>query len=418
MSEIIKYPKFRFVILLMALVGTVAQSVVMISPAPLIGEIVKTLEINLGTATIAFMAVFNLALAIGCVVGGAIVDKIGLVRSYILGLVLMAVGSLLVPVVGTSLGILIVLRIIQGLGAGPINGSMSKLAADWFPMKERSMVAGIQGMAVSLGVAIGFIFSPNVFASTSSWQAAMGWTSVFCLVGLVITIVVALGPKPPVVIVETNAASNFKPYLRLPLTWICVLTAVLLSWVFSAFNDLTPAYLAIPSPVGLGKGPVGAGQYMMVFQIAFMLGAVVSGFLVQKVFGGKEKPVAAMGFLLAAIFCFAIKLPAVYANPTTLVACLVIAGVFMGMPMPTVFSFIAKNYPEHATGKVGGLAMGVGIFGGSIGVVVGSIALHNTGGYQLSITIVSVVAVLGLISALRLTTPKDLIGSGNKTIGA
>ena len=73
-------------------------------------------------------------------------------------------------------------------------------------------------------------------------------------------------------------------------------------------------------------------------------------------------------------------------------------GIFMGMPMANSMSFIANTYPEHITGSVGGFTMGLGIFGGAIGVAAGSTALHITGMYNISIIIVAVVAVIGAIA--------------------
>jgi MFS family permease len=75
---------------------------------------------------------------------------------------------------------------------------------------------------------------------------------------------------------------------------------------------------------------------------------------------------------------------------------------FMGQGIATVMAFIARNYPEHITGKVGGMSMGLGLIGGVIGIGFASEALAQTHGYQLSILIVSAVAVLGFFAALAL----------------
>jgi MFS family permease len=248
----------------------------------------------------------------------------------------------------------------------------------------------------------------------------MAGMSVVSIVGLILSLFVVFGPKAPVAnsleICDASSgnASEFKLALGQIATWSGILCIFLFSWLNQAFNDITPGYLAIESPVGLGLGPMEAGKIMMIFQIAFMVGAVVSGIVTEKLFGGRAKPVVLISFLVTAVFTFSVKLPAVYSNQSTLLTCLIIAGFFMAWVNPQVMAFVAKNYPEQITGKVGGLIMGIGIFGGTAGVAAGSTALHTTGLYLVSITIVSVVAIVGGIVTLGLNPPKAFCAVGEK----
>ncbi|MBP1732990.1 MAG: hypothetical protein H6Q55_3419, partial [Deltaproteobacteria bacterium] len=63
MNQELSYPRYRWFVLLTLCVVTVATSVIMISPAPLIGIIAKQLKLDLGVTTGALMGGFNLALA-------------------------------------------------------------------------------------------------------------------------------------------------------------------------------------------------------------------------------------------------------------------------------------------------------------------------------------------------------------------
>jgi MFS family permease len=99
---------------------------------------------------------------------------------------------------------------------------------------------------------------------------------------------------------------------------------------------------------------------------------------------------------------------------------LVIMGItafFMGQGISTIMGFIAKSYPEHITGRVGGMSMGLGLIGGVVGVGFGSTALTKTGTYQASISIVTIVAILGFIVAMWLRTPKAF-SRMHETLGA
>ncbi|MBP2654868.1 MAG: transporter transrane protein [Firmicutes bacterium] len=418
MSAASYYPKFRWFVLLALWFITVTEGIILISFAPLIGVIASQLGLSLGEATGAFMGAFTLFVTVGAVAGGAFVDRVGAVPVFIASCVLMFLGDILIPTFSDSFPALVALRIIEGVGAGAIMGVGSAVAAVWFPEAERGLVLGIQGLSVSLGIAIGFGTVPAVFEATGSWTTAMAWLAVAPVIGLLLSMVVAFGPKPPaedssVAACDLSSSSDFKLALKQPVTYIGILCIFFLSWIMQAFNDLTPAYLAINPPIGIGYGPVAAGKYMMVVQIAFMIGSVVGSLAMQKIFKGVVKPVVMIGFIMAGIFCLSIKFPFVHGNPVVLVPFLFIAGFFQGWVNPNVQAFCAMHYPAHIVGKLGGMWMGLGILGGTAGVVAGSVALHTTGAYQVSIIIVALIAVVGVGCTVFLNPPK-VFCSGNK----
>jgi MFS family permease len=143
-----------------------------------------------------------------------------------------------------------------------------------------------------------------------------------------------------------------------------------------------------------------------IVQIAFMAGAVSSGIIAEKIFGGRARPVVMLGFLVTAVTSVMLQFSGITSNTPILVIDLILLGFFMALVNPQIYAFIAKNYPEHLTGKLGGLVTGIGIFGGTAGVAAGATALHVTGMYMLSINIVMLVAMVGILSALALNQLK------------
>jgi MFS family permease len=406
----LKFLKFRWVVLVTMFVATIAQGMVLISPAPLVGEIAQSLGLSLGQVTGALMGSFILFVAVSAVVGGISTDKFGVVKTYIGSMVLLIAGSLLVPVLGDSLPGLLISRFIQGCGAGPILASIARLAAEWFPKKERAFVTGLQGAGVSLGIAIGFGLAPLIYTGTGSWKAAMAWMAVGAAAGLVLSLIFALGPKSPVALQDEldpgellRSAADFKKSIGLPVFRIGAFSVFLLSWAMQGYNDLIPGHLAIEPPAGLGLGPVVAGKFMGLMQVAFMIGSAASGLLVLKIFGGRHRHLIAASFILTGIFCVSVLLPSIHSNNKMLLICLLFSGFFMGMPNPAVLAFISSYYPEHITGRIGGATMGIGILGGVAGVAAGSFALHRTEMYTVSILIVGVVCIIGCINAFGLT---------------
>ena len=147
---------------------------------------------------------------------------------------------------------------------------------------------------------------------------------------------------------------------------------------------------------------------MGIYTLAFMIGSLISGFVAEKIFKGNYKMAITFAFVLTAIFCFSVTIPAVNGSQFPLMTCLILAGFFMGMPMPIAQTAISNFYPEHLTGSVGGITMGLAIFGGTVGVAAGSAALHATGMYTVSIIIVCVVALVGAVAGFGVKRPKAL----------
>jgi len=411
MKQNVSYPRFRWFVLVTLVVVTVAQAVIMIGPAPLMGIIAEDLGIGLGQATGMFMGLFNLVLALSCVAGGAICDRVGYEKTFLGSLVLMIAPSLALPSLGHSPEAVLAIRAVQALGAGPVMSVVSQVAATWFPPEERGIVTGLQGSGVALGIAIGFVAGPAALAA-GNWQSAMAWLTVVCFVGLALTLVLFLGPKAPG---ERRGAADgapvtagngdFKKACRQPVTWVGVGVVFCLCWVLSAFNDLTPAYLAIAPPVGVGYGPMTAGKLMMMFQVAFIVGSAATGFVMEKVFGGRARPVIMIGFCLFGLLAIGVSSPTITSSLSVLAPWLVVAGFFEAWVVPNAMAFISLHYPAHITGKMVGLWMGIGLFGGSVGVIAGSVALHHTGNYLVSIFLVGVVAFAGLLVSFFLRPP-------------
>lgn len=411
-NEAVVYPKFRWMVMVTMIFGVLAQGVIMIAPSPLIGEVAKYLGRDLGVVTFTVMGLWTVTVCIGGIFGGAVVDRVGVVKVYLFSSVLLMLSALLTPVVGPNLPAIIVLRLVGGFGTGPILTTISRLAAEWFPVKERGLITGVQGMATALGVFVGFGAAPAVFGGTKSWPVTMAWMAVPAIIFLVLTAMMFFGPKAPELIIEEKedpqaAARDFKTALKEPVIYLAVVYVFLFNWLIQGINDLTPGYFAVQAPVGIGWGPAVAGNLMMLFQFMFMVGALVSGWLHDKVYKGNTRLQIMLAFILTGVYYF-VRFSGVTGkgpNPLLLVVMLVTA-FFMGQGISTIMAFIANNYPEHITGKVGGIALGLGLIGGVIGVGAGSSALTKTGTYQVSIIIVTIVAIIGFFVAMALRKPK------------
>lgn len=409
------YKPFRWFILATLIVVVAVQAIALIAPAPLIGEIIKTTGLGPGEVTWMTMGTWNLFVPFAAILGGPLIDKFGFKWMYIFGMVMIAIGWLLMPVIGGSFMGLTICRAIQAIGGGPIMGAGVYVSATCFPKKERAMVNGFLGFAMGLGIMIGLILGPASMAAAGDWAVGLRNLWPLALVGIIMTVIVMVGPKVAPTsaafenIDENAAASNlalYKKSLLMPLTWIATLCVVAASWFNQAFNDMTPGYLALDQPVGLGLGAAGAGNVASLAQIGNMVGCLAVGIIVERVFKGRARPALMLAFAAMAVGAGLLLVPGVNSNQVILTVVMMVTVFFLGWVNATALGWIAKNYPAEITGKLGGMAQGVGIFGGLAGVAAGSAALHATGYYVVSTLIMVGVSLLGVVIAFFMQTHK------------
>ncbi len=100
MEEKVTYTGYRWYVMVMAIVIVVAQGMLLIAPTPLVGEIAKSLGTdNLGAVTGSLMAPFTFLVAIGGILSGIVMDKIGIAKTFIIGTILAAAASFLMPLI-------------------------------------------------------------------------------------------------------------------------------------------------------------------------------------------------------------------------------------------------------------------------------------------------------------------------------
>jgi len=403
------YPGYRWYVLITLIVAHLLQGMALIGPTPLVGSIAESLHTNLGTATAASMLPFTLMVAIGGLISGIILDRWGLARTYVLFCIMETVAALLIAVFGESIAGIIILRGLQGLGCGPITASGPKLAAEWFPPNQRSMVQGFTGAALSTGIIIGLNLGPFI-ANLKGWNTSLTILGGLMIIAVILSVIFLYGPEAPGSLAHQMAKDdvlkNFKKVFKLSSFWATLISVFALAWVMQGYQDLTPGRIAVSPPAGLGLGSIISGRMMGILVFAFILGSLISPVMAEKIFHGKYGRAVTFSFSLTAVFCLSVMWPAVTSSMSLFVICLFLAGFFMGMPNAINMSFIANNYPGHITGSVGGFTMGLGIFGGAIGVAAGSTALHITGMYDISIIIVAVAAVIGALAGLGIKPPK------------
>jgi MFS family permease len=146
-----------------------------------------------------------------------------------------------------------------------------------------------------------------------------------------------------------------------------------------------------------------AGNLMLgVTLLGGVVGPIVCGQLLDRVFKGQAKTVFLIGFAMMCVFVYALKLPLVVNQVAVLEAVLILAGFGVQLVLPTIYYFIAKAYPPQVAGKMSGIWIGIGTFGGVLGMYIAGVTVRTQNSYQTTLTLQSVTALIGFVLVFAL----------------
>ena len=120
-------------------------------------------------------AAFKFAYALGFLVVGWLIDRIGTRRGFALGIVVWSVAAVLTGFVRNITG-LRWMRALLGLGEAANFPSSIKTVAEWFPRRERSFANGLFNAGTNVGIILTAIVVPHLILR-------FGWRSSFLLTG-------------------------------------------------------------------------------------------------------------------------------------------------------------------------------------------------------------------------------------------
>jgi len=183
---------------------------------------------------------FLLAYALMYAGGGALVDRLGTRRGF---LVIMIFWSLACASHGlaTGFGVLAISRLLLGAGEGGGFPAATKVIAEWFPAAERSTAMGI----VNAGTAVGAVVAPPAIAAIllhGSWR----WVFVACgAAGLVWAAVwsVAYTPSAPPADAPASPPPSWSRLLASRPVWGLVAAKFLTDAAWFFYISWLPKYL-------------------------------------------------------------------------------------------------------------------------------------------------------------------------------
>jgi cyanate permease len=227
-------------------------------------------ELAVGLLSLSFMAVYVLIF----LPSAWAIDSLGFRAAVTIGAVLTAVGALGRGVFAGSFAAVFAFQIVIALGQPFVLGAITKLAAQWFPARERATAAGLATLAIYLGILAGVAATPVLFAAAGMQGMLLAWGIASVAGAAAFAALARERPPTPPSVEGAEARSLVLDGLRSMLRKRDFLLLLLVFFVgLGIFNGVTTWIEQIVAPRGFDATQAGiAGGMMLAGGIA---GAIV-----------------------------------------------------------------------------------------------------------------------------------------------
>ena len=384
MEKSYKWKVLAFIYIFMLVFAMIFQGL-----PPVFGFVISSLGISHAQAG-ALMSFFGLPGIFISIPGGILSDIYGSRRVGIASLVVALAGSLMVGF-GNNFAILVIGRIISGIGALTIAIVAPQVLSKIFDKKDMGIAMGVFNTAMPLGT----ILTLNTFgllAAATNWRIPLLLTSAYCFI-ILILFLFKYNDISGVNSEQDKTSFKESLYEAKKIGWPIWLIAII--WML--YNASSISYLAFGSDyyVSIGYDTSYAGFLTSLLMIGALIFSTFVGYLTDK-FGNEEY------FILGGSIGLAIALllvPRGGINPLVLGGLIGLSVSFVPSP---VFSLVPKYLPREQVG------LGYGILSTclNIGVLIGPFLVglfyDKTKSYASGFILMSALALLTGVFAILL----------------
>ena len=286
---------YRWVVLGVFMLVNLVVQMLWITYAPITGpaaEFYKVTDLQIGTLAMSFMITYIFL----SFPASWVIDKYGFRIAVSIGVVFMAVFSLVRGLVGANYGLVLACSIGIAIGQPFLMNSWTKVPANWFSQDERATAVGLVTLANLLGTALGFALTPVLIEQISipSVQLIFG---VIAVIAAVVFIVVSrerpiTPPCPPEMEVRSLMLDGLKQIVKSVPFWMFVIVYFIGLGLFNGISTWIENIVRLR-----GFTPTDAGTMGTVMIVGGVLGAVIIPSISDK--QHKRQRFMLMGVLLA-----------------------------------------------------------------------------------------------------------------------
>lgn len=350
-------PAYRWLILVCLALYPFLALVPMMAPAAVLSDIMRDLDIGLSLSGL-IMLIGTVMCGVCMFVGSWVENALGSRKALILGIWLLCAGNFVV-FLAPSYAVLMVGRVLSGIGWGFCIACGNTLIYQWFEGKEQAYVITLINLVNPAAGALGYAIALPLSGALG------GWKKMYLVFGIVAAAVavfwtVFIKPRPEAVAAlkamreeaaqsgaGTRQPSPLAQAVRVKQYWVFLVFGTLLTFSTGAINSFLPTYLT--QEVGL-SGEL-AALISSITQITGAVGTLLSGALVAQT--GRRKPFIQIG---SAVF-FACFLALTFTSGGVVIAALAGMALAFYYCVPNAQSVMIMELAPNTTIISGAFAM-------------------------------------------------------------
>lgn len=360
---------------------------------------------------------FQIAYAIGLLISGRMLDKLGSRLGYTFAIILWSVGAVLHAAVHSVLGFGIV-RSILGVGEAANFPAAVKTVAEWFPKKDRALATGIFNSGSNIGAIVAPIIVVGI-TLTLSWKWAFIITGLLGFVWILFWLLIYRTPEKHKKVSSTeleyilsdndaneevdSADITWGALFKHKQTYAICLSRFFTDWVWWFFLFWAPDFLSKTQNIELKDSIL---PLIIIYTMA-SLGGIFGGAVSSRFMKiGKSVDFARK---TAILICAVMVLPLVLA---TQIQNLWVVVVIIGLATAAhqgwasnIFTVVSDVYPKKAVATMVGLSGFTGAIGGALAASFVGLVLDISGSYTLIFLIASSMYLLAWV-ILKIMIPQ------------
>lgn len=357
-------------------------------------------------------------------IGGWAADRYGAKTTLLLAMVLWSLFSGL-TVLTVGLVSLVIIRILFGMGEGPLSVTTSKMVNNWYTPKQRARALGTSMSGTPLG---GAISGPVVgfIAISYGWKVSF---IIIMLMGLVWAVVwfKFVKDKPDGKVAEEIRRAEEKSevsslpvhplryYLKQPTVLFTALAFFSYNYTLFFFLTWFPSYLTMAHGLNVKDMSIATVIPWLLGFLGLALGGFISDFVFKKtgrvMFSRKVVLVTCL-LLCAVCIAFAGLVKTLY-PAVILVAC---AVFFLYLTGAIYWAIIQDTVPAARVGGVSGFMHFLANTSGIIGPTLTGFLVQFTGSFTTAFLLAGLLTVIGAVCVARYVKPLSAADSGKAAV--
>ena len=403
---------FRWVICALLLFGTTKNYM----DRQVLGVLKTTLQHDLGWNEIDYsnlVFAFQAAYAVGMLLVGRLIDRLGTRLGYALAMAFWSVASM-GHAVASSLTSFVIARSALGFGEAGVFPASIKCVAEWFPKKERALATGIFNAGTNAGAIVTPLVVPWI-TMYWGWRWAFVITGALGFVWLIFWLLLYRKPeehshvcKAELDYIRSDPAESVARVKWISLfphrqTWAFVTGKFMIDPIWWFYLFWVPDFLQRRHGLSLMK----IGVPIMVIYVISDVGSVAGGWLSSWLIKRGKSVNAARKITMLLCACSVVPIVFAYRTESMWEAVLLIGLAAAGHQgfSANLFTLSSDLFPAKAVGSVVGIGGMAGAIGGMLIAKIVGYVLQWTGSYMVPFFIAGF-AYLAAVAAIQVLSPK------------